>query len=122
MLLALATAGCGKDYEQKKLGRDSPQGAQVRAMVQALRAGGEKGLDGALARQAAGNLSDPEKQALRAALMELLRAGSVELERIDQFGPRAYRATFILTAGGAPRPAAFLLVEKDGQLRWAGRN
>lgn len=121
-LLAFCLAGCGKDYEQKKLGKDSAQGQQVRAMVQALRDGGEKGLAGVMAQQAAGGLSDSQIQALRASLMELLRAGSVELERIDRFGPEVYRATLVLSTGGASRSAAFLLVEKDGQLRWAGRN
>jgi len=121
-LLALCACGCGKDYDQKKLGKDSPQAAQVRAKVQALRDGGEKGLPGAMARQAAGGLSDAQTQALRASLMELLRAETVELERMDQFGPSVIRATFVLSSGSAKHSAAFLLVEKDGQLRWAGRN
>jgi hypothetical protein len=121
-LLALCLAGCGKDYDQKKLGKDSAQGRQVQAMVQTLRDGGEKGLTAAMAQQAAAGLSGSQTQALRLSLMELLRAGSVELERIDQFGPSVIRATFVLTTGGAKRSAALLLVEKEGQLRWAGRN
>ena len=122
ILLLAAMSGCGKEYEQKKLGKDSPEGQRVAAMVQAMRQAGEKGVDETLSKQAAGGLTDPQRQSLRAALMELIQAASVELDRFDQFGPQVYRATFRLSSGGASRTAAFLLVSQGAELRWAGRN
>jgi hypothetical protein len=122
VLASVAGGGCSKGFEQKKLGKDSPQADQVRAMVQALRQAGEKGLSDLLPRQAAGELTDSQRQSLRASLMELIRADSVELDRIDRFGPEIYRVTFTLVAAGKSRPAALLLVVQGDQLRWAGRN
>jgi hypothetical protein len=118
-ILLLLMTGCGKDYGQQKLGRDSPQGRQVAGMVQALRQAGEKGLDPVLSRQAVEGLSQAELQALRAGLIEIVRAKNVEFERLDKFGPQVYRATFMLEKDGAKQPAAMLLVDKDGLLRWA---
>ena len=122
LLLAAAAGGCSKDYEQKKLGKDSPEGQRVRAMVESLRQGGEKGLPDALARQSAGGLSQAQAEALQASLRELIQASSVEMERFDSFGPKVYRATFTITSAGNSRTAAFLLVAQGDELRWAGRN
>jgi hypothetical protein len=122
VFLLVGIAGCSKDYEQKKLGTDSPQAAQVRAMVQSLRQAGEKGLLDVMKQQSAGSLSEPQTESLQASLRELAAAESAELDRIDRFGPEVYRATFTLASAGKTRPVALLLVSKANQLRWAGRN
>ncbi len=117
-----AVTGCSRDYEQKKLGKDSPEAQRVRTMVDALRQGGEQGLAAAMRAQAAGGLTGAQELALQASLRELIAADGVEVEKVDSFGPQVYRATLRVSAGGQTRAVALLLVVKGDEFRWAGRN
>jgi hypothetical protein len=119
---AIAMTGCSKDFEQKKLGKDSPEASRVRAMVDALRQGGEKGLAETMKTQAAGGLTGSQELALQASLRELIAADAVEVDKVDSFGPQVYRATLKLSTGGKTRAVALLLVATGDELRWAGRN
>jgi hypothetical protein len=116
-------AGCSKEYEHRKLGRDSPQAKQVRKMVQSLHEGGLERLGELMARQAAADLTGGQTRVLRGALERIVDADSVELEKIERFGKNVYRAVFRLDEKNGPATLAVLLVTaKAGTLRWAGPN
>ena len=119
---AAVLPGCSEKYEQKDLGPDSPQGRQVRRMVDALRAGGTGNLDAAMAAQAVSGLDAAQSDAMRATLTELIQADAVQLVDLYLHGEKVYRASFRLTAGDQTRDLFMLLVETGGEIRWAGRN
>ncbi len=115
-------AGCSRDYEQKQLGDDSPQAGQVRDMIASLRQGGLERLDETMRRQAAEGLSRQQQAGLRATLAEIIEAEKVELNRLDRFGKNVCRAALDLSEGPQQSKVFVLLVESQGDLRWAGRN
>ncbi|MDP7636789.1 MAG: hypothetical protein QF577_04480 [Phycisphaerae bacterium] len=116
-------AGCSKEYEHRKLGRDSPQAKQVRKMVQLLHEGGLERLDELMARQAAADLTGGQTRVLRGAMERIVDADTVELEKIERFGKNVYRAVFRLDGKNRSATLAVLLVTaKAGTLRWAGPN
>ncbi len=123
LLLALGMAGCGRaPYAHRELGLATPEAVAIAAAAEAIRGGGQAGLDDALARFAAPGLEDDRRAALRALFAELVAAAAVELTDLDQFGGQVFRASFELTSAGASRELHVLLVKIDGQLRWAGMN
>ena len=120
--MAICLAGCSGPYRQKPLGPQSAQFRQVQAMlVELRRAGGDK-LDETLARQGPNGLDEGRRAALRAVLDELARADSAELKQLDRFGDHVFRAAIALRRDSTDRTLYMLLVERDGQLLWAGPN
>ncbi len=123
---AMLTAGCGEEYAHRRMRKDSPRAAQVAEMLQRLRAGGAEGLEEAVRRDGAAGLEPKRREALLAALRQVVEADEAELERVDEFGRNVYRATIRLTAGGEQKTVAMLLVVPEGEsgerLCWAGRN
>jgi len=125
ILLALAVgllAGCADRHEHERLDLDSPHARRVRQMVDAVREAGLDRLSELTDRDAAGGLTPGQSKALAAALAEVAAADTVELLRMDSFGPQVVRATLRLRRVGREQTVAFLLVETDAGLRWAGRN
>ena len=118
----LLAAGCDKEYDQRDLAGDSPQAAEVRAMIRTLRQAGGKGVDEFMARHGAQGLSAGRQVALRATLLRIAQAETVELERLDSFGKNVCRASLRLGPSGRTESLFALLIVKDGQLRWAGPN
>jgi hypothetical protein len=118
----LAWPGCSKQYAHKPLGKDGPEGQEVRGMVTALRSAAPAGLEAAIRQQTAGGLTELQAQTLEATLIQLARAEAVELEALDRFGDNVTRAALRVTSGGSSRTVCLLLVRADGRLRWAGRN
>ena len=126
LLLLLATlllwAGCGREYDQRDLAADSPQATQVREMIRTLRQAGGDGVDEFMARHGAEGLSAARQAALRATLLRIARAETVELKRLDSFGKNVCRASLRLGPAGRMESLFALLIVKEGQLRWAGPN
>ncbi|MGA2264945.1 MAG: hypothetical protein ABSH10_00750 [Phycisphaerae bacterium] len=122
LFAALAWPGCSKEYARRPLGKDGPEGQEVRGMVAALRSADATGLEAVLRRQMAGGLTELQAQSLEATLIQLAKAEAVELEALDRFGEDVTRAALRVTSGGASRTVCLLLVRADGRLRWAGRN
>jgi len=120
--MLLLAQGCSQKYDRKRPGPDSPRGQEVARMLSALREAGGDGLDETIRRDGAAALDDMRAGALRAALLELVEARSVELETLDRFGENVYRAGFRVASGRDERKTHLLLVVSDGELRWAGPN
>jgi len=120
LLLAFAAGGCAKEYDRAELGEDSPRGREVRRMIEALRDADPAGRSERIDDQLAADLTDRQRQAARAALERIADADAAALQRIDTFGDRVYRAAIALTEGPDEATLTMLLVETDGQLRWAG--
>ena len=120
--MLLLAQGCSQNYDRKRPGPDSPRGQEVARMLTALREAGGDGLDETIRRHGAAGLDDARAGALRAALLELVEARSVELETLDRFGENVYRARFRVASGRDERKTHLLLVVSDGKLRWAGPN
>ena len=91
-------------------------------MLETLRRDGAANLDRSMSEQGVAGLDEGFASALRATLKELIDADTARLQDLDRFGENVYRATFLLTSGRQSRQVFILLVEKDGALRWAGRN
>lgn len=118
----LMVAGCRKEYGQEKLGPDSPVGRKVRAMIDAARRAGESKLDHTAARQVADKLTSVQSASAAAMLRDIVLAAKVELRKLDRFGENVYRASLRLTLPDEVKTVHALLVETDGELRWAGPN
>lgn len=122
VLAAGLLGGCAGEYERRDLGPDSPQGRQVRKMIDALRQAGDA-FDAEAARQSADGLTESQAAGLKYLLRQIAQAERVELASLDRFGERVYRAALDLAGPQGPRKLHVLLVEvADGQLRWAGAN
>ena len=117
----LAAGGCSQKYENRQLGLDSPEAKKVRALLAALRSGGEGGLDQAVRRDGAGNLTEPQARMLRETLRKLATAEKVELTRMDRYGKDVWRAIFTLVGpdGEASLPI-LLVIPEGGKPVWAG--
>ncbi len=124
LLIAVFVAGmgCSKEFKHQGLGMDSPQAAEVKQLLDGLRKGGQSGLDETIRQRGASGMNPQQAQVLRASLMELVTADKVELVRVDEFGDKIIRGTFKLDTAGKESTVAFLLVQEDDGLRWAGRN
>ncbi|MCD4699822.1 MAG: hypothetical protein K8R91_04535 [Phycisphaerae bacterium] len=120
--VVIFAAGCSGDYKQKQLGDDSPQAVQVRAMIASLRQAGLERLDETMRQQVAEGLNRRQKAGLRAMLTEIILVEKVKLHSLDRFGQSVCRATLELSEGGQQSKVFVLLVENQGNLRWAGRN
>ena len=122
ILAAAVPAGCGKEYARKNMPADAKQAAEVRSMIEALRRAGESRLDEVMRQQAAGGLSERQREALAATLRQIVLADKVELKTLDRFGDDVYRASLQLTFRDSSSDLVALLVETGGALRWAGPN
>ena len=120
-VIVAAACGCSKEYKQSGLGPGSPRWAEVQSALDALRQAGEAGLDGFLAERAKG-LDGKRTEALRATLVQFIKADGVKLVGVDRFGDDVYRARFAIEESGRSRMVPILMDEKVGQLRWLGRN
>ena len=120
---AFAAAGCGKDYEQRRLDEQSPEFQRVATMLQDLRQAGQDGLDEHLDEHGAADLNAQRTEALRAVLRELQQAQTATLVQLDAFGPQTYRATIELRVDEEPKTVAVLLVApEEDTFYWAGMN
>lgn len=122
IVTASLVAGCSEDYEQKQLGDDSPRAVQVRAMIASLRQAGLEKLDETMRQQSASELDRRQRAGLRATLAEIIAADDVKLNSLDRFGQSVFRATLEVSEGGQQSNVFILLIESEGNLRWAGRN
>ena len=114
--------GCSKQYERERLDNQSQRMEEFRAMLASLRSSDGEALKHCIERQMAGQLTDRQKQALEATLGEIAAAEQVHIRHLDRFGEKVYRASLELVTGRERRTVPVLLVEADGELRWAGRN
>lgn len=123
MLVPVALAGCGKDeYVRRDLDLQSKQAVEVRTLITALRAASASEVETQIAEHSASDLTADQIQALAAWLEQIRSAEGAELIAIDRFGDQVYRITIELQHDGAARPSYGLLVEVDGELKWAGPN
>jgi hypothetical protein len=123
IVMPMALAGCGKDeYDHHDLDLQSKQAAEARTMLTALRAGSAGEIETQIAEHGASDLTDDQTQALAAWLEQIRSAEGAELIAIDRFGEQVYRVTIELQHDGTARPSYGLLVQVDGELKWAGPN
>jgi len=121
-LAAAVLAGCSDKYDRQGLGADSAQAAQVRRMIAALRNAGSDRAEDVMRRQMPAGLQSRRAEALKATLTRIVKADSVELAKIDRFGDKVYRASLKLTSADREQTIHVLLVQGEGELRWAGQN
>jgi hypothetical protein len=114
-------AGCSTKYQHSDLSTDSPEGKKVAAMIEAVRKAKSDGLNSVILSNCAPGLNDREKESLKATLAEISAASGAELAAIDRFGDNVFRASIRL-AGPQESTIYVLLISKDDQLYWAGRN
>ena len=120
-LLAVGVAGCSRaPYRNTDLTPDSAEGREISEQLATLKNGGTAGVPAFMRAHAA---VDNERAAmLQWALGQLVTADTLELRRLDAFGPDIVRAVIAVKRGGAEQENTFLLVRKKNRLQWASPN
>lgn len=121
-LIVMASAGCSKKYEHKRLAAGSAEQARIAQLLAAVREAGPSGLDAVIARDGMDGLSAVDRQRLAVPLGALAAAPRAELVKVDRFGRDICRATFQVASGPQVRNISILLKGEAAQLRWLQPN
>ncbi|MBI1336202.1 MAG: hypothetical protein GC164_04485 [Phycisphaera sp.] len=120
--VCLAPLGCEKKYAYRDLGLDSPEARQVEANLQRLRESAPDQRAELTKTQLDEGLKPELAQAITRALLDLASRPESKLVSVDRFGPDVYRAVFDRNANSGPNQTAFLLVKRNGDMKWVTLN